>query len=86
MELSIFINNLKIKGIKYTKHYNDGDSEGHDIDKDINIEDNYINILTIHGSKGLEFDTVFLLNFHHNTYGQKIQHLKNLIILNIYGM
>ena len=67
--LSIFTNILKNIGIKYVKHYNDGDSDGYDINKNINIEDNAINILTVHGSKGLEFDTVFLLNFHHNTMG-----------------
>ena len=69
--LSIFINNLKNKGIKYIKHYVDGDGDGYDDNEDINIQDGYINLLTIHGSKGLEFDTVFLLNFHHNTYGRE---------------
>lgn len=68
--LSLFTNKLIENGISFVKHYNDGDGDYHDIDKEINIVENKINLLTIHGSKGLEFKAVFLLNFHHNTFGK----------------
>jgi ATP-dependent exoDNAse (exonuclease V) beta subunit len=33
------------------------------------IVKDHINLITIHGSKGLEFQQVFLVNFHTNTFG-----------------
>ncbi len=68
--LSLFTNLLKTYNIQYIKHYEDGDDSGSsDIDKEIKYSENSINLFTIHGSKGLEFKAVFLLNFHLNTYG-----------------
>jgi DNA polymerase III epsilon subunit-like protein/thymidine kinase len=68
--LSLFTNLLLENKIPYIKHYQDGDGEGgDDIDKDIYYKSGHINLFTIHGSKGLEFKAVFLLNFHLNTFG-----------------
>jgi DNA polymerase III epsilon subunit-like protein len=68
--LSLFTNLLLENNIPYIKHYQDGDGEdGEDIDKEINYKTGHINLFTIHGSKGLEFKAVFLLNFHLNTFG-----------------
>ncbi len=66
--LSLFTNILNEKGISYIKHFEDG-VDGDDIDTNIEYKTNHINLLTIHGSKGLEFKAVFLINFHLNTFG-----------------
>lgn len=72
--LQHFVNHLEKNKIKYIKHYSEsssnysGDTEVYDTTKD--YKDNHINLLTIHGSKGLEFKVVFLINFHTNTYGK----------------
>ena len=51
--------------IPFVQHYNDGNLK-FDNEK-INIKEGHINLLTIHGSKGLEFDLVLVLNYHHRT-------------------
>lgn len=68
--LSLFTNIFHNEGISYVKHFEDGGSDGgSDIDRDIQYKPNHINLFTIHGSKGLEFKVVFLINFHFNTFG-----------------
>lgn len=69
--LSLFTNLLREAGIPYVKHYEDGDADGSagDVDRDIHYKEGHVNLFTIHGSKGLEFKTVFLLNFHHQSFG-----------------
>jgi len=66
--LSLFTNLLNNYDIDFIKHYEDTNNEEQNY-KDIKRKDNHINILTIHGSKGLEFKQVFLLNFHISTFG-----------------
>jgi hypothetical protein len=68
--LSLITNILDQNNINFVKHYKDSNDEGvgsHE-NKTINIIKDHINILTIHGSKGLEFKKVILLNFHFNTF------------------
>lgn len=62
-------NMLSKHKIPFLKHYNETTDE---IDTNIEIpaEDGKINIYTIHGSKGLEFDKVILVNFHFRTFGK----------------
>lgn len=67
--LSLFTNFLSNEHIPYVKHYEDGDSDGSTDDRDIEYKAGHVNLFTIHGSKGLEFKAVFLLNFHLNTFG-----------------
>ncbi len=76
--LSLFTNTLRDEGIPYVKHYEDGSDGdgggggaggGGDVDREIEYKEGAINLFTIHGSKGLEFKVVFLLNFHLNTFG-----------------
>lgn len=54
-------------------HYQEGAKEGSNIDKTCQKENNFplnkVHFFTIHGSKGLEFDTVVLLNFHTELMG-----------------
>lgn len=67
--LSLFTNFFVNEKISYIKHYEDGSDGGSDIDRDIQYKAGHINLFTIHGSKGLEFKVVFLINFHLNTFG-----------------
>lgn len=61
-------NLLSKKNIKHVKHYNEWTE---DI---VNLEcpqkKDYVNVYTIHGSKGLEFDKVIVVNFHFKTFGK----------------
>ena len=66
--LSLFTNLLNNFGIKYIKHYEDTNSD-EDCSKDVKKLPEHVNLLTIHGAKGLEFKQVFLLNFHTATFG-----------------
>jgi hypothetical protein len=66
--LSLFTNLLNNFEIKYIKHYEDTNSD-EDCIKDVKKLPGHINLLTVHGSKGLEFKQVFLLNFHTATFG-----------------
>lgn len=66
--LSLLTNMLQDYQINYIKHYEDTNNEEVLLEKFKKME-GHINLLTVHGSKGLEFDQVFLLNFHFNTFG-----------------
>ena len=59
--LELFIDHLDKNNIKYINHS--------DNSEDNIIIENHINLFTIHGAKGLEFDQVFLINFHNTTFG-----------------
>lgn len=78
VKLSKFINNnylsiglslirfLLIKNnIPFIQHYSDNNLKFDDIK--IKNKKGHINLLTIHGSKGLEFDQVIILNYHITT-------------------
>lgn len=65
-------NVLSSEGISFEIHYNEGEKDGGNDRNNYRqsaFEPGRVHLLTIHGSKGLEFDTVILLNFHHNTMG-----------------
>jgi len=66
--LSLFIKSLDDYGIKYIKHYEETKND-EEITTDVKRVKDYINLMTIHGSKGLEFHQVFLINFHTSTFG-----------------
>ena len=54
--------------IAFQTHY-DETSHDNDTPEFTNFSPKVVHLLTIHGSKGLEFDDVYLLNFHVYTYG-----------------
>ena len=67
--LQIIANLLEEYDYKYEPHYNFSDSDN--ISKRVsNIKEGHINLYTIHGSKGLEFKKVIILNFHLSTMGR----------------
>jgi len=66
--LSLFTNLLNKYNINYVKHYEDTNRE-EELYNENKKKKNHINLFTIHGSKGLEFHQVFLLNFHTKTFG-----------------
>ena len=68
ISLSIFSDILNDYNILFLKHYEESKNE-EEISNDIKKVKNHINLITIHGSKGLEFKQVFLLNFHTCTMG-----------------
>ena len=68
--LSYIVNLLESCDINYNKFFDDiNDNVNIKIDNKIVLKPNHINLLTIHGSKGLEFNKVILLNFHFHTFG-----------------
>jgi len=65
--LTYIVNFLEENNIDYVKYFKD--SEDNIFDNELKKKDNHVNILTIHGSKGLEFKHVILVNFHFHTFG-----------------
>ena len=66
--LSLMTNLLQENDIQYLKHYEDTNNEEIVLNKFKKTE-GHVNLMTIHGSKGLEFDEVYVLNFHVTTFG-----------------
>lgn len=66
--LQIFAEYFEDNNIPYISHYILSSSDANKKIKD--KKEGHINLYTIHGSKGLEFRKVFLLNFHYATMGR----------------
>lgn len=66
--LSLMTNLLHEHGISYCKHYEDTNNQEVVLEK-FRKEKDHVNLMTVHGSKGLEFDEVYVLNFHTATFG-----------------
>jgi len=65
-------NFLERSGIKFIQYFKDvGKNANYDLTENIEKKDGYINILTIHSSKGLEFKKVLCINFHLNTFSRR---------------
>ena len=56
--------------IKHVKHYNESSSDDDYVNQEIETKLDHINVLTIHGAKGLEFTKVIIVNFHFKTFGK----------------
>lgn len=68
--LQYFVNLFDDNGTKYVKHYNETTDNQEIVSENQEITEGSVNLLTIHGSKGLEFKKVILLNFHLSTCGK----------------
>jgi DNA polymerase III epsilon subunit-like protein len=66
--LSLIVNALSKNKINFIKHYTDTNNAKFDNNK-IVTKENHVNLFTIHGCKGLEFEKVYLLNYHFTTFG-----------------
>lgn len=78
--LSIIFNLLKSNNIKVNQSYN----ESGDYNKHIDKKENHINLITYHGTKGLEFDIVFVMDFYQSLLNKKPSlndHNKNRYLL-----
>ena len=65
--LSVFFNLLKINKIPFNQLY-DESGLNDERKKDVGKIDGHINLLTYHGTKGLEFDVVFVMDMYHYLY------------------
>ena len=59
-------NILNERKINFLKYFDDSDNIREE-NKNKKIKEGYVNILTSHGSKGLEFKKVLVINYHFNT-------------------
>ncbi len=66
--LSFVAHVLHDAGVPFVQHYNDGKEK---FTKKFVLEKGKANLFTCHGSKGLEFHTVIVINYHLNTFGRK---------------
>ena len=68
--LSVFFNFLKTNNISFNQLY---DESGSNHGKKLSAEKKpgQINLITYHGTKGLEFDVVFVMDFYHNLFNIK---------------
>lgn len=66
--MSIIKNYLEQTKIKWLQFYSDSGNDKISVKTD-RRKKGHINLHTIHSCKGLEFDKVLLLNFHHNSMG-----------------
>jgi hypothetical protein len=71
MGLQYVVNRLEDEGIKYVQHYtlNGSVTEVGSAKKQERTA-GHVNLLTCHGSKGLEFKKTLVVNFHLNTFGR----------------
>ena len=67
--LQLIANHLDLHNIKFIQHYDMSQSDNSSKNNE-NIKPGYINLITSHGSKGLEFDEVYIVNFHLQTMGK----------------
>lgn len=63
-------NMFEKNNVKFIKHYNDNTGDDDILNTHIEQKKGYVNLYTIHGSKGLEFEKVIIINFHFKTFGK----------------
>jgi len=69
--LQSICNLLHDNKINYIKYFKDDDNINFDNNEKIEIKKDYINILTCHSSKGLEFKKVLVINYHLGSFSRK---------------
>lgn len=66
--LSSAVHALHAAGIPFLEHYSDGGKTGGNCAMKKSAKAGHVNLLTCHGSKGLEFHTTLVINYHMNTF------------------
>ena len=69
--LQLICNYLEKEKIQFVKHFKDPENKEFNSKDDFIIKKNHVNILTSHGSKGLEFKKTLVINYHFNTHSIK---------------
>lgn len=81
--LAVFFNLFKINKIPFKQLY-DESGNSNERKKDVDKLPGHINLLTWHGTKGLEFDTVFVMDMYHKVFNitpTKLEHQDHLYLL-----
>ena len=68
--LSVFFNLLKVNNIPFNQLY-DESGINNERKKNVGKIPGHINLITYHGTKGLEFDVVFMMDFYHFLFNIK---------------
>lgn len=68
--LQLICNFLDSKNIKFIKHFKDPGNKEFNSKEDFKIIKGYVNLLTAHGCKGLEFKKTLVINYHFNTFSR----------------
>jgi DNA polymerase III epsilon subunit-like protein len=69
--LQLVVNCLEENGIQYQQCYSVSSDDRDANNGKFKSEEGKVNLLTIHGAKGLEFEKVLLLNFHLTTFSRR---------------
>lgn len=81
--LSVFFNLFKVNKIPFKQLY-DESGNNNERKKDVDKVIGHVNLLTWHGTKGLEFDVVFVMDMYHNLFNIKpseAEHQFNMYLL-----
>lgn len=68
--LSVFFNLFKLHKVPFNQLY-DESGLNDERKKDVNKKPGHINLITYHGTKGLEFDVVFVMDFYQHLFNIK---------------
>ena len=69
--LNLICNYLSQNNIKFIKHFKDPEEIELNNKVNLKLEKGHVNLFTSHGSKGLEFKKVLVVNYHYNTFSKK---------------
>jgi DNA polymerase III epsilon subunit-like protein len=81
--LSVFFNLFKMKQIPFKQLYDESGSSA-ERKRDIDKVPGHVSLLTWHGTKGLEFDTVFVMDIYHKLFNilpSEPEHLDNRYLM-----
>lgn len=68
--LSVFFNLFKLHNIPFTQLYEESGLSD-ERKKKVEVKSGHVNLLTYHGTKGLEFSVVFVMDFYHHLFNIK---------------
>lgn len=69
--LQLICNYLDENNIKFIKHFKDPGDKDFSSKEELQLKPGYVNILTSHGCKGLEFKKTLVVNYHFTTFTKR---------------